>query len=153
MSFATNNQNNSNVHNFLFGGNNNNSDGYKPLFQFTNDNNSENPNKSSNENKNQFNFNFTENKFKNQNDNTSNFPIFTKNDLNQDNSTNNFFKMSEPKIEIKQNENFDLKNTNNNSLFQNKIFTEIPKSNFQDSNQFNLDNNLNEVNKLFNYLV
>ena len=149
MSFLTNNQNDSNVPNFGFGGNNNNSEGYKPLFQFPNNNFFDNPN----ENKEQLNFNFNGNTFKSPNDNTSNFPIFAKNDLNQDNSTNNLFKNSEPKIEIKQNENFDLKNTNNNSLFQNKIFTEIPKSNFQDSNQFNLDNNLNEVNKLFNYLV
>ena len=153
MSNFQKNQNNSNEYKSLFPSNNNNSNNYKSIFQLDNNNNSQNPMKSQNENKISFGFTINENSniFKNSNENS--FP-FVNND-NQNNSINNFLsnKYSEPKIEIKKNDNCDFTNTINTSINQNKLITKIPESKNEISNEFDSNNNINEVNKLFNYLA
>jgi hypothetical protein len=158
MSFPTNNQNNSNESNSFFGFNNNlKINQNKPLFSFSNDNPFQNINKNSNENQTQFSFLNTNEKnesiFKNSNDKTSYLPLFRNDNLNQDNSKNNINIFPEQKIEVKESKNIDFKNTNYIPINQNKIFTNIPESNNEISNQFNLTNNLNQVNILFNYLA
>ena len=158
MSFPTNNQNNSNEPNPIFGFNNNNFkiNQNKPLFSSSNDNPFQNLNKNSNENQRTFSFLNTtknENIFKNSNDNPSYFPLIRNDNLNQDISKNNINLFPEQKIEVKESKNIDFKNTNYIPINQNKMFTNIPESNNEISNQFTLTNNLNQVNILFNYLA